>query len=78
MALTTQSGSTYGLSSISHRKTGATNYIYDTSAGSNTYGYVVDTGINAAHVEFEGRASLDYNAVQGVHHVDTVGHGTRK
>ena len=73
MALTTESGSTYGLSTISHRKTGATNYIYDSSAGTGTYAYVVDTGINTAHVEFEGRASLGYNAVAGVAHVDTVG-----
>lgn len=75
-ALVTQSPAIYGLASISHRKTGASNYIYDGSAGQNTYAYVVDTGINTGHVEFEGRASLGYNAVSGVAFTDTVGHGT--
>lgn len=75
-ALTTQSSSTYGLGSISHRNPGFTNYVYDTSAGQGQYAYVIDTGIRTTHVEFEGRASLGYNAVSGVAFTDTVGHGT--
>lgn len=75
-ALTTQNPSIYGLASISHRSPNQGNYVYDTSAGQGTYGYVVDTGINTAHVEFEGRASLGYNAVSGVAFQDTNGHGT--
>lgn len=74
-ALVTQSQSTWGLSSISHKTAGKSGYIYDSTAGSGTYGYVVDTGINTAHVEFEGRASNGYNAVGGAF-TDTVGHGT--
>lgn len=35
---------------------------------------VVDTGINAAHTDFGGRASLGYSAVSST--VDDVGHGT--
>lgn len=74
-ALTTQTSSTWGLSSISHKQPGKSGYIYDASAGSGTFGYVVDTGVNTAHVEFEGRASFGYNAVGGSNS-DTVGHGT--
>lgn len=73
--LTTQSDATWGLGAISHEGESTTSYIYDTSAGADTYAYVVDTGINVDHEEFEGRASLAYNAVGG-QHVDSVGHGT--
>lgn len=74
-ALTTQTKSTWGLSSISHKKPGQSGYIYDTTAGSGTFGYIVDTGININHVDFEGRASNGYNAVGGAF-TDSVGHGT--
>ncbi|KAK5938168.1 Basic amino-acid permease [Knufia obscura] len=74
-ALTTQRSATWGLSSISHREPGESGYIYDTSAGEGTYGYVVDTGINVNHVEFEGRASNGFNAFSGSN-ADTAGHGT--
>ncbi|KAL4867023.1 hypothetical protein BDV12DRAFT_128073 [Aspergillus spectabilis] len=74
-ALTTQSGAPWGLGAISHQGQASTDYIYDTSAGEGTFAYVVDTGINVAHQEFGGRASLAYNAAGG-QHVDTVGHGT--
>nr|QZX52278.1 protease [Aspergillus ochraceus] len=74
-ALTTQTGATWGLGSISHKGESSTSYVYDSSAGEGTYGYVVDTGINVDHSEFGGRASLAYNAVGG-QHVDSVGHGT--
>ena len=72
-ALTTQTGSTWGLGRISHRARGSTSYIYDSSAGSGTYGYIVDSGININHVTFGGRASLGYNAVSGVTHDDRLG-----
>lgn len=74
-ALVTQQQSTWGLGTISSRRSGATSYTYDSTAGAGTYAYVVDTGINTAHVEFEGRASNGYNAVGG-QFVDSVGHGT--
>ncbi|ORY72133.1 peptidase S8/S53 domain-containing protein [Pseudomassariella vexata] len=74
-ALTTQSGAPWGLGTISHRTSGSTSYVYDTSAGAGTYGYVVDSGIQVAHSQFGGRATLGYNAVGGSH-VDTLGHGT--
>ncbi|KAI4867658.1 alkaline proteinase [Hypoxylon rubiginosum] len=74
-ALTTQSGSTWGLGTVSHTSSGSTSYIYDSSAGSGTYAYIVDTGILATHTQFGGRASLGYNAVGGST-ADAVGHGT--
>lgn len=76
-ALTTQSSApSWGLGAISHSAgAGSSSYIYDTSAGSGTYAYIVDTGINAAHTDFGGRASLGYSAVSGTT-ADTVGHGT--
>lgn len=64
------------MGSISHKGTASTTYVYDSTAGAGTYGYIVDTGVNVNHVEFGGRASLGYNAVDGTSHVDTVGHGT--
>lgn len=75
-ALVTQSSSTWGLSSISHKKIGQKGYIYDDTAGEGTFGYIVDTGINVNHVEFEGRASFGYSAVNGSSNADSVGHGT--
>ncbi|WQF78074.1 Putative peptidase S8 propeptide/proteinase inhibitor I9 [Colletotrichum destructivum] len=74
-AVTTQTGATWGLGSISSRTSGSTTYRYDDSAGAGTYAYVVDSGVNTAHVDFEGRASQGYNAAGGVFS-DTFGHGT--
>ncbi|KAL7620538.1 hypothetical protein AAE478_009533 [Parahypoxylon ruwenzoriense] len=74
-ALTTQTGATWGLGTVSHRTSGSTSYVYDSSAGSGTYAYIVDTGILATHNQFGGRASLGYNAV-GSSDPDAVGHGT--
>ncbi|KAI1639952.1 peptidase S8/S53 domain-containing protein [Biscogniauxia mediterranea] len=74
-ALTTQSSATWGLGTLSHRSSGSTSYIYDSSAGAGTYAYIVDSGVLVSHNQFGGRASLGYNAVGG-QHVDTLGHGT--
>ncbi|KAK7418599.1 proteinase B [Neonectria magnoliae] len=74
-ALTTQSGATWGLGTISHRNPGSTSYIYDTTAGAGTYAYIVDSGVLTTHSQFGNRASLGYNAAGGAHE-DTLGHGT--
>ncbi|KAF5510775.1 Alkaline proteinase [Colletotrichum siamense] len=74
-ALTTQSGATWGLGTISHRTSGSTQYVYDTSAGANTYAYVVDSGVLSTHSQFGGRATLGYNVFSSAH-VDSIGHGT--
>ncbi|KAI8962589.1 alkaline proteinase [Daldinia sp. FL1419] len=74
-ALTTQTGATWGLGTVSHRDSGSTSYIYDSTAGQGTFAYIIDTGILATHQQFGGRASLAYNAVGGSD-ADAVGHGT--
>lgn len=40
------------------------------------YAYIIDSGINFSHEEFEGRAELGYNALKGLDNTDTSGHGT--
>ncbi|OLN90169.1 Alkaline protease 1-like protein 3 [Colletotrichum chlorophyti] len=74
-AVTTQSGATWGLGTISSRTSGSSTYRYDDSAGAGTFAYVVDSGINIRHTEFEGRATQGYNAAGGAFD-DTFGHGT--
>ncbi|KDN67565.1 putative subtilase [Colletotrichum sublineola] len=74
-ALTTQTGAPWGLGSISHKTSGSTQYVYDTSAGANTYAYVVDSGVIATHTQFGGRVTLGFSAYSGAH-TDTLGHGT--
>ncbi|KAK2741754.1 hypothetical protein FQN57_005498 [Myotisia sp. PD_48] len=71
-----QQNAPWGLGSISHRTAGATTFAYDSNGGTGTYAYVMDTGINTAHVDFEGRAILGYNAMPRYPHRDTNGHGT--
>ena len=45
----------WGLGRISHVTKGNTTYIYDSSSGEGTCSYVIDTGIEVDHPEFEGR-----------------------
>ncbi|KAK8058489.1 hypothetical protein PG994_008937 [Apiospora phragmitis] len=74
-ALTTQTGATWGLGTVSSKTSGSTTYRYDTSAGEGTYAYIVDSGVLQTHSQFGGRASYGYNAAGGSN-VDTAGHGT--
>ncbi|CEL09709.1 hypothetical protein ASPCAL12842 [Aspergillus calidoustus] len=74
-ATVSQQPAPWGLRSISHRKPGAPNYVFDERGGLGTFAYVVDTGINYGHVEFEGRAHAGFVAVPGPD-IDTYGHGT--
>ncbi|TPX20431.1 Basic amino-acid permease [Coccidioides immitis] len=53
-----------------------TNYTYDSTAGEGVWAYVLDTGVNVNHVEFEGRAILGRNSIPNRPHEDTFGHGT--
>ncbi|KAK8065868.1 hypothetical protein PG997_012615 [Apiospora hydei] len=74
-AITSQSGATWGLGTVSSKTSGSTTYRYDTSAGEGTYAYIVDSGVLQTHSQFGGRASYGYNAAGGSN-VDTAGHGT--
>lgn len=74
--LVSQSDATWGLGRISTTsESGSNTYVYDDSAGTGTYAYIIDTGINFEHEEFGGRASAGETFVDG-EHVDDAGHGT--
>ncbi|KAI6380651.1 hypothetical protein MCOR25_001586 [Pyricularia grisea] len=78
-ALTTQSPSgVWSLSDVSHTAAGASDYVYDDTAGAGQTVYVVDTGIRISHQEFEGRARFGYSALTGStsYEEDGDGHGT--
>ncbi|KAI7870326.1 peptidase S8/S53 domain-containing protein [Spinellus fusiger] len=67
----------WGLSRISQRNLGILNtYSYNTSAGSGVHVYVLDTGINTDHDDFENRASVSANFVSNEASTDMGGHGT--
>ncbi|KAF2151500.1 subtilisin-like protein [Myriangium duriaei CBS 260.36] len=53
-------------------------YYSEKSLGAGTYSYIVDSGVNVKHPQFEGRAALGYNAVdpKSKQWGDDVGHGT--
>jgi subtilisin family serine protease len=55
-SLVKQTNVTWGLARISDREPNTTTYTYDDSAGQGTCAYVVDTGIQVDHPEFEGRS----------------------
>ncbi|KAH7403226.1 peptidase S8/S53 domain-containing protein [Cadophora sp. MPI-SDFR-AT-0126] len=74
-ALTSQTGATWGLGRISHRNQDSTTYIYDSTAGSGTTVFVVDTGILISHSQFGGRATWGANFVDSSN-TDGNGHGT--
>ncbi|KAM7212601.1 Peptidase S8/S53 domain containing protein [Rhypophila decipiens] len=75
LAIVNQTGAPWNLARLSSRTRGSTVYRYDSSAGSGTCVYILDTGINTSHPQFGGRA------IWGVNYADTVntdgnGHGT--
>jgi subtilisin family serine protease len=76
-ALDSQAGAPWGLRRISYRDRPATSapYLYPTSAGSNVFSYVIDTGILTTHTNFEGRATFGADFT-GEGPGDGNGHGT--
>ncbi|KAJ2084158.1 proteinase B [Coemansia sp. RSA 988] len=79
-ALDTQKGAPWGLARISHRQPlGFSNfnkYVHDPAGGKDITVYVVDTGINVDHEDFEGRARWGKTMVANDEDVDGNGHGT--
>ncbi len=65
-ALMMQNNAPNGLVRLSHSQAGQKGYVFDDSAGENITAYVVDTGILTTHEEFQGRATLAFNAVNNV------------
>ncbi|OCH93509.1 hypothetical protein OBBRIDRAFT_749477 [Obba rivulosa] len=76
----TQKGAPWGLARVSHRSrltfSTFTKYEYNKNGGAGVDVYVIDTGINVNHVEFEGRASWGKTVPQNDVDEDGNGHGT--
>lgn len=70
-----QWGATWGLDRIDQRGATLDGRFRSTGTGEGVTVYVVDSGINYAHTEFEGRASYGYDTYGG-DGSDCHGHGT--
>jgi len=71
----------WGLSRIAHRNKPDTEeeykkYPYNEAAGRNVTVYIIDTGVNVNHVDFEGRAVWGATIPDNDEDVDGNGHGT--
>ncbi|RDI86417.1 hypothetical protein Vi05172_g3544 [Venturia inaequalis] len=73
--ITQASAPSWGLGRLSHREKGNTDYLYHSSAGQGTCSYTVDTGVDASHPQFEGRAEQVKNFASNAT-TDDYGHGT--
>nr|MBA2303003.1 S8 family peptidase [Acidobacteriota bacterium] len=73
---TVQSGATFGIDRVDQRNLPlSTTYEYNAD-GTGVTVYIIDTGIRFDHVEFGGRASTGFDAVDGGSADDCNGHGT--
>ncbi|KAI1173576.1 subtilase [Nemania sp. FL0916] len=75
-ALRAQANAPPGLVRLSHAEANQSNYIFDDSAGEGITAYIVDTGIRTTHTEFQGRAVMGFNAIEGSANTDENGHGS--
>ncbi|KAG6121579.1 Subtilisin-like proteinase Spm1 [Claviceps sp. LM454 group G7] len=70
----------WGLARISHRDSlrfsNYNKYLYATEGGEGVDAYVIDTGTNVDHVDFEGRAKWGKTIPSGDEDADGNGHGT--
>ncbi|KAK2593840.1 hypothetical protein QQS21_008455 [Conoideocrella luteorostrata] len=71
-----QSQAHWGLARLSHSKSGQTTYRYDGNAGKGTCVIIIDSGIDAKHPEFGGRAKFLKKFSRGLN-TDVLGRGTR-
>ena len=77
---TTEKNAPWGLARISHRDglrfSTFDKYLYSADGGDGVDVYVIDTGTNYKHVDFEGRASWGKTIPSGDADEDGNGHGT--
>ncbi|VUC21225.1 unnamed protein product [Clonostachys rosea] len=71
----TQTGAPWGLARLSNTSPGSTTYTYPDNAGEGVCAYVVDTGIDVNHADFEGRVTW-VARVYGDNDYDDHSHGT--
>ncbi|KAG0023437.1 hypothetical protein BGZ81_008113 [Podila clonocystis] len=72
-----QRAPSWGLPRVSQRNLPLrADYNYPNQAGQGVEVYVIDTGININHVDFEGRAKWGVTTVPGAPNTDDNGHGT--
>ncbi|KAK5634899.1 hypothetical protein RRF57_010611 [Xylaria bambusicola] len=76
LELVAQANAPPGLVRLSHARINGKSYVFDDSAGKGITAYVVDTGILTTHEEFQGRASMEFNAIEGSPDTDENGHGS--
>lgn len=74
-ATVTQSGAVWGLDRINQRNLPLDGTYTYTYTGSTVRAYIIDTGVDVGHAEFEGRAQNVYDALGGNGN-DCNGHGT--
>ena len=73
----TQSNATWGIDRTDQRALPLSGTFTYTNTGSGVTAYIIDTGIDIAHAEFGGRASIGYDAIgDGQKGNDCNGHGT--
>lgn len=76
----TENNAPWGLARISHRKglsfSTFNKYFYSEQGGEGVDVYVIDTGTNTEHVDFEGRAHWGKTVPAGDEDADGNGHGT--
>ncbi|PNY28425.1 Cuticle-degrading protease [Tolypocladium capitatum] len=70
-----QHNATWALSRISHRKANSSTYVYHRAAGEGACAYIIDSGIEETHPEFQGRAKMVHSFVRD-QETDGNGHGT--
>ncbi|KAG0235025.1 autophagic serine protease Alp2 [Mortierella sp. GBAus27b] len=79
-AIEVQTNAPWGLARISHRDTlnlfNRRRYYHDPTGGEGVTVFVIDTGINIGHRDFQGRASWGSTIPYGDRDIDGNGHGT--
>lgn len=71
----TQDGAPWGLARVSSQEPGGTSYTYNSHGGEGSTVFIVDTGIDIEHPDFEGRATWGENFADK-ENTDGAGHGT--